>query len=145
MLTWEGGVIPWTFNKFKVGITGRALAKVQFDEELLEAEPQPGPHAVLPCPTELAMLASPFPLLETERGTPAGAECVPPCFELLLPLDEPFETSVLALMLAPPGNGGIGNCWGLSIPPPRVEQAGRESQVKVVEFASVMVDANRKA
>ncbi len=135
----------WTFNEFKVGIAGRALAKVQLDEELLEADPQPGPPAVLPCPTKLATLASPLALLGTERGTPAGAECVPPRFELLFPFDEPFETSVLAPTLAPPGNGGIGNRWGLSVPPPRVERAGRESEVKVVEFASVMVDANRKA
>ena len=144
MLVWEGGVIPWTFNEFKVGIAGRALAKVQLDE-LLEAEPQPGPPAVLPCPTELATLASPLALLGTDQGTPAGAECIPPRFELLFGLDEPFETSVLALTLAPPGNGGIGNRWGLSVPPPRVERAGRESEVKMEEFASVMVDANRKA
>ena len=142
VLACEGRETPLTFNEFRVGIAGRALANVQLDEELLEANPQPGPPAVLPCPSELATLASSLALLDTKWGTPAGAECVPPRFEPLFPLDDPLETSVRAPALAPPGNGGIGNRWELSVPPPRVERAGRELEV---EFASVMVGANRNA
>ena len=105
------------FKEFRVGIAGRALASVQLDNEPLKTSSQSGAPAVLPCPTELATLAPPHALLETKRGTPAMVERAPPRFALFFPLDEPFKTSILAPMLALPGNGGMGNHGGFSVPP----------------------------